>query len=115
MAYQYDSEVVVNQIPRVIAWLQKKADNAGDSTVEVSGLDCKVASDLITGLERENHRLRSIVRAVASSNPYESWYSATNSPAGVVCRWCMERAQSPKECQHDHECTWRQAREANIN
>lgn len=66
--------------------------------------------DRLEELERENHRLRSILAAVASSNPYGSWYPATNAPAGVVCRWCMERALSPKECQHDHECTWRQAR-----
>ena len=66
--------------------------------------------DRLEELERENHRLRSIVQAVASSNPYGSWYPATDSPAGVVCRWCMERAYSPAQCQHDQECTWRQAR-----
>lgn len=66
----------------------------------------------VTALLAENAALTarlasamSIVQAVASANPYGSWL-----PAGVVCRWCMERALSPKECQHDHECTFRQAR-----
>src|SRR5690242_6000123 len=54
--------------------------------------------------------MRPMVEAVACSNPYGSWLPATNTPPGVVCRWCMERAQSSAECQHDHECNWRQAR-----
>lgn len=51
-----------------------------------------------------------VVRAVAKSNPYGSWLPPTNAPAGVVCRWCMERAYTPAQCQHDQECAWRQAR-----
>ena len=66
--------------------------------------------DRLEELERENHVTRAIVVAVANSNPYGGWYPATNGPAGVVCRWCMERAQTPKDVQHDYECTWRQAR-----
>lgn len=55
-------------------------------------------------------QMREVVRLVAQSNPYGSWLPPTNAPAGVVCRWCMERAYSPAQCQHDLECTWRQAR-----
>lgn len=74
----------------------------------------KVLADIMPEIEAlrsdKEVAMREIVQAVASSNPYGSWYPATNSPAGVVCRWCMERALSPAQCQHDHECTWRQAR-----
>ena len=90
---------------------------ARETTVARFKVDFNGVMDRLEELERENHRLATenttmclLIKAVANSNPYGSWYPATNSPAGVVCRWCMERAQSPSECRHDHECTWRQAR-----
>ena len=81
------------------------ADSEPTGTLVENILNAEVAR-----LRAEVAAMREIVQAVASSNPYGSWYPATDSPAGVVCRWCMERALSPQECQHDHECTWRQAR-----
>ena len=48
--YQYDRSVILSQTPNIIRWLQSKADEAGSGTVQVSGLDCKVASDTVAGL-----------------------------------------------------------------
>ena len=58
MAYQYRREVVLSQMPDVIRWLQSKADEAGSETTQVSGLDCKVAADMVAGLLAEIDRLR---------------------------------------------------------
>lgn len=56
--YEYGQSVVLSQIPNVIRWLQRKADEAGPNSVQVSGLDCKVASDLVAGLLAEVQRLQ---------------------------------------------------------
>jgi len=50
MVYPYDPGVVLSQIPNVIRWLQTKADEAGSGTTEVSGIDCKVAHDMVARL-----------------------------------------------------------------
>lgn len=64
MTYQYNRSVVLSQIPSVIRWLQSKADEAGSSTVQVSGLDCAVAADLIEGLRAEVEHLHAEIAAM---------------------------------------------------
>ena len=68
MAYQYQREVVLSQTHNVIRWLQSKADKAGSETTQVSGLDCKVAADMVAGLLAEVDRLRACSRALEAEN-----------------------------------------------
>ena len=48
--FHYDRHVILSEMPNIVKWLHKKADEAGSGTASVSGLDCKVAADTIAGL-----------------------------------------------------------------